>query len=112
MLFRSTAIRSFFHYAAYEEPAHAAQIQRVLAIPGKRCIKALVKFLDRTETEALLKAPDPPPYPQVWAARKWLPLALTRFTGALSWRARSIRSHTDDRTMMNQRRQKFQSASE
>lgn len=55
---RLTAIRSFFHYAAYEEPAHAAQIQRVLAIPGKRCIKALVKFLDRTETEALLKAPD------------------------------------------------------
>ena len=37
---RLTAIRSFFHYAAYEEPAHAAQIQRVLAIPGKRCIKA------------------------------------------------------------------------
>jgi len=53
-----TAIRSFFRYAAYEEPAHAAQIQRVLAIPGKRCLKALVKFLDRTETEALLAAPD------------------------------------------------------
>ena len=55
---RLTAIRSFFHYAAYEEPAHAAQIQRVLAIPGKRCLKALVKFLDRKETEALLAAPD------------------------------------------------------
>ena len=55
---RLTAIRSFFRYAAYEEPAHAAQIQRVLAIPGKRCFKALVKFLDRTETEALLAAPD------------------------------------------------------
>jgi len=55
---RLTAIRSFFHYAAYEEPAHAAQIQRVLAIPGKRCAKALINFLDRAETEALLAAPD------------------------------------------------------
>ena len=55
---RLTAIRSFFHYAAYEEPAHASQIQRVLAIPGKRCLKALVKFLDRAETEALLAAPE------------------------------------------------------
>lgn len=55
---RLTAIRSFFHYAAYEEPAHAAQIQRVLAIPGKRCSKALIKFLDRAETEALLASPD------------------------------------------------------
>lgn len=55
---RLTAIRSFFHYAAYEEPAHAAQIQRVLAIPGKRCLKALVNFLDRAETKALLAAPD------------------------------------------------------
>jgi site-specific recombinase XerD len=33
---RLTAIRSFFRYAAYESPAHSAQIQRVLAIPGKR----------------------------------------------------------------------------
>jgi site-specific recombinase XerD len=56
---RLTAIRSFFRYAAYEEPAHAAQIQRVLAIPSKRCVKALVKFLDRNETQALLAAPDP-----------------------------------------------------
>jgi len=55
---RLTAIRSFFHYAAYEEPAHAAQIQRVLAIPSKRCLKGLVNFLDRAETEALLAAPD------------------------------------------------------
>src|ERR1035437_5162504 len=55
---RLTAIRSFFHYAAYEDPAHASQIQRVLAIPGKRCLKGLVNFLDRAETEALLAAPD------------------------------------------------------
>jgi site-specific recombinase XerD len=55
---RLTAIRSFFHYAAYEEPTHASQIQRVLAIPSKRCLKGLVNFLDRSETEALLAAPD------------------------------------------------------
>jgi len=55
---RLTAIRSFFHFAAYEEPAHASQIQRVLAIPGKRCSKALVSFLDQTETQELLAAPD------------------------------------------------------
>src|ERR1039457_6438978 len=55
---RLTAIRSFFHYAAYEEPAHASQIQRVLAIPGKRFSKTLVPFLNRAEIEALLAAPD------------------------------------------------------
>jgi len=55
---RLTAIRSFFHYAAYEEPAHAAQIQRILAIPGKRCVKPLMGFLDRPEIDALLAAPD------------------------------------------------------
>jgi len=55
---RLTAIRSFFHYLAYEEPAHALQIQRVLAIPDKRCAKALVTFLDRPEINAILAAPD------------------------------------------------------
>jgi len=33
---RLTAMRSFFRFAAYEVPAHSAQIQRVLAIPSKR----------------------------------------------------------------------------
>ena len=55
---RLTAIRSFFHYAAYEEPSHAAQIQRVLAIPGKRHTRSLVHFLNRPEIDALLAAPD------------------------------------------------------
>jgi len=49
---------SFFHYAAYEEPSHAAQIQRVLAIPGKRHTRSLVHFLSRPEIDALLEAPD------------------------------------------------------
>lgn len=55
---RLTAIRSFFHYLAYEVPTHASQIQRVLAIPGKRYAKALISFLDRPEIDALLAAPD------------------------------------------------------
>jgi site-specific recombinase XerD len=63
---RLTAIRSFFHYVSYEEPAHAQQIQRVLAIPGKRFAKTLVQFLNRAEVEALLAAPDR----HVWHGRR------------------------------------------
>jgi site-specific recombinase XerD len=55
---RLTAIRSFFQYAAHEEPAHAEHIQRVLAIPGKRFTRRLVTFLTRPEVDALLAAPD------------------------------------------------------
>ncbi|HWW85194.1 MAG TPA: site-specific integrase [Vicinamibacterales bacterium] len=55
---RLTAIHSFFRYAAFELPGHAAQIQRVLAIPSKRFTRALVHFLTRPEVEALLAAPD------------------------------------------------------
>ena len=55
---RLTAIRSFFRYAAFERPDHAAQIQRVLAIPSKRFTRALVAFLTRPEVDALLGAPD------------------------------------------------------
>jgi site-specific recombinase XerD len=55
---RLTAIRSFFRYAASEEPAQAAQIQRVLAIPGKRYPRGVVTFLTRPEIDALLAAPD------------------------------------------------------
>ena len=55
---RLTAVRSFFHYAAFEAPAHAEQIQRVLAIPGQRFTRTQVGFLTRVEVEALLAAPD------------------------------------------------------
>ena len=63
---RLTAIRSFFHYAAYEEPAHASQIQRVLAIPGKRYSRTFVQFLNRPEVDALLAAPDQ----RTWLGRR------------------------------------------
>jgi len=55
---RLTAVHSFFRYAAFEAPAHAAQIQRVLAIPSKRYTRTLVRFLTRSEVDALLAAPD------------------------------------------------------
>lgn len=55
---RLAAIHSFFHFAAFLHPEHAALIRRVLAIPLKRFERALVTFLDRPELEALLTAPD------------------------------------------------------
>jgi site-specific recombinase XerD len=55
---RLTAIHSFFRYAAFELPTHAAQIQRVLAIPSKRFTRTLVRFLTPAEVDALLVAPD------------------------------------------------------
>jgi site-specific recombinase XerD len=55
---RLTAIHSLFRYAAFEEPAQSAQIQRVLAIPSKRFTRTLVPFLTCPEVDALLAAPD------------------------------------------------------
>lgn len=63
---RLTALRSFFRFAAFEVPTHAAQIHRVLAIPNKRFTRTVVPFLTRTEVEALLAAPDQ----QTWAGRR------------------------------------------
>ncbi len=63
---RLSAIRSFFRYAAFEAPDHAAQIQRVLAIPGKRCTRIQVCHLTRAEVDALLAAPDQ----HTWAGRR------------------------------------------
>ncbi len=55
---RLAAIRSMFRYASYREPAHAALIQRVLAIPDKRARHPVVSFLSPAEVDALLAAPD------------------------------------------------------
>jgi integrase/recombinase XerD len=55
---RLTAIRSFFRFASFEEPAYSAHIQRVLAIPSKRHDKRQVHFLTRPEIEGILAAPD------------------------------------------------------
>ena len=55
---RLTAIRSFYRFASFEEPAYSGLIQRVLAIPSKRHDKRQVHFLTRPEIEAILAAPD------------------------------------------------------
>ena len=55
---RLAAIRSFFRYAAFRHPEHAALIARVLAIPAKRCEQAEVCYLNDAEAEALVAAPD------------------------------------------------------
>jgi len=55
---RLAALRSFFRFLAPREPAHAALIQRVLAIPQKRCDRRVVNYLTRPEVDALLASPD------------------------------------------------------
>jgi integrase/recombinase XerD len=55
---RLAAIRSFFQFAALETPEQSGMIQRVLAIPNKRCQRPLIGFLTRAEIEALLGAVD------------------------------------------------------
>ena len=55
---RLAALRSFYHYAAFEAPEHAALIQRVLAIPYKRLARPLVGYLARDEVVALLASVD------------------------------------------------------
>lgn len=55
---RLSAIRSFFRFLAFREPAHSGQIQGVLAIPTKRTDRKPVAHLDREEVAAVLAAPD------------------------------------------------------
>jgi site-specific recombinase XerD len=63
---RLAAIRSFFRYAAFEMPENGAQIQRILAIPGKRFTRSVVQFLTQQEIEALLAAPSQ----STWSGRR------------------------------------------
>lgn len=55
---RLAAIHSFFRYSALVHPEHAGLIQRVLAIPAKRCDRADISFLSPDEVDALLAIPD------------------------------------------------------
>jgi site-specific recombinase XerD len=60
---RLSALRAFFRYVSFSEPAHALHCQRVLAIPAKRYNRGPVEFLTQEETAALVAAPD---------ARTWI----------------------------------------
>jgi len=55
---RLAAIHSFFHYVSFQEPAHADQCRRVLAIPSKRYERRQIEYLTSAEIDALLAAPD------------------------------------------------------
>ena len=63
---RLTAIRCFFRFAAFELPAQAGQIQRVLAIPSKRYPRTPIGFLTRPEVDALLATPNQ----NTWSGRR------------------------------------------
>lgn len=63
---RLAATRSLFRFAALRHPEHAADIERVLAIPPKRFDRALIDYLTDAEIDALLAAPDP----ATWTGRR------------------------------------------
>ena len=63
---RLAAIHSYFNYVALHEPSVGAVAQRVLAIQSKRCAKKPVDFLTRSESEAVLAAPDQ----TTWSGRR------------------------------------------
>lgn len=56
---RLAAIKSFFRFLEYRQPAALEQIRRVLAIPFKRTDQGLVPYLLKNELQAVLDAPDP-----------------------------------------------------
>lgn len=55
---RLAAIHALFRYASLRAPENADLIARVLAIQTKRTTTTIVAFLDDTELDALLTAPD------------------------------------------------------
>ena len=55
---RLAAIQSFFRFVAMNEPAYLLHCERILAMPSKRYVRRPVDFLDHTQIEALLGAPD------------------------------------------------------
>lgn len=55
---RLTAIRSFFHHVAANDPASIGIAQRVLSIPCKKSDVPTARYLSRAEIDALLDAPS------------------------------------------------------
>ena len=85
---RLAAVRSFLRFAALKDPEALAMVQRVLAIPMKRCTKPLVGFLSREEVRAIINAPDP----ATWAGQRDQVLLSTLYnTGARVSEARGIK---------------------
>ena len=75
---RLAAVHSFFRFASYRHPEHAATIQQVLAIPQKKTERRPRSFLTPVEMEALLAAPNR----STWSGRRdHMVLALALQTG-------------------------------
>ena len=55
---RLAAIKAFFRYLEYRVPSCLDLALRVRAIPHKRTDKPLIDWLDRTEMQTILNAPD------------------------------------------------------
>jgi site-specific recombinase XerD len=55
---RLTAIRSFFHHVAANDPASLGIAQRILAIPIKKSNTEVTHYLTRSEFDALISASD------------------------------------------------------
>lgn len=55
---RLTAIRSFFHHVAANDPAALAVAQRILAIPIKKSHTEITHHLSRNELDVLIASPD------------------------------------------------------
>jgi integrase/recombinase XerD len=55
---RLTAIRSFFHHIAANDPASIGVAQRVLAIPSKKSDVPTTSYLSQAELDALIDAPN------------------------------------------------------
>lgn len=85
---RLAALRAFFRFVSYAEPAFSLQCQRVLAIPTKRHERKPVDFLSEEETAALIGAPDR----TTWIGRRDAVLLLVATeTGLRNAELRSLR---------------------
>lgn len=85
---RLAAVRAFFRFVAYTEPACSLQCQRVLAIPCKRHERRPIFFLSEEEAVALIAAPDQ----TTWIGRRDHILLLVAIeTGLRNAEIRSLR---------------------
>jgi len=90
---RLGALRAFFRFVAYAEPACSLHCQRVLAIPAKRHERRPVEFLTEEESAALVAVPDP----GTWIGRRDRTLLLVALqTGLRNSEIRSLRRNDID----------------
>lgn len=90
---RLAALRSFFRFVAFAEPACSLQCQQVLAIPTKRHERTTVAFLTEEEAAALVAAPDQ----ATWIGRRDRTLLLVAVqTGLRNAELRSLRRQDVD----------------